>query len=216
MFRVNFETLPAHMRKLPLHPEWKVPVPWFVDYVDGKPEFRAMDRRKFIRALKDKLCWTCGEPLGRYLAFVIGPMCAVTRTTSEPPNHYDCARWSVENCPFLSNPEMVRRTEGLPAKATMENVAGIAILRNPGVSVIWVTRGYERFRDEKGMYLLTVGAPERIEWYREGRVATRDEVQASLDSGLPNLLTVAKSEGAFAVEALGKQVQAVERWMPAA
>jgi len=203
-------TLPTRMRKLPFDDRGYV-VPWFVHWIDGKPEFRVMDRRKFTLAITEKRCWTCGEPLGRWLVFVAGPMCGTTRTTAEPPNHHDCALWSVQNCPFLSNPSMVRRDEGIPADAT---TAGVGILRNPGVVMLWVTRGFEKFRDEKGMYLLTMGEPDRVEWYREGRSATRAEVQASIDSGLPNLMTIAKTEGPFAVQALGKAVESLQRWLP--
>jgi hypothetical protein len=224
---VDFSTLPTRMKKLPLDPERGVPVPWFVQWVTGegdamtlaepttpgaRPEFRVMDRRKFVRAIKEKLCWVCGETMGKWLAFVAGPMCGTTRTTSEPPCHYECALFSIRNCPFLSNPHMVRREEGIPTDAT---VAGEAIMRNPGVAMLWVTRGFEKFCDDKGLWLLTMGEPERVEWYREGRPATRAEVQASIDSGLPNLMVIAKTEGPFAVQALGKAVESVQRWLPA-
>jgi len=209
----NMKTLPDRMKKLPIDERGYV-VPWFVDWIDGKPEFRAMDRSKFIRAIRDRLCWTCGEKLGRHLAFVAGPMYGTTRTTSEPPNHYECALWSVQNCPFLSNPRMVRREGGLPPEATAENAPGIALMRNPGVAMIWVTRGYEKFRDAKGMTLLTMGEPDRVEWWQEGRRASREEVQISIDSGLPNLMALAKSEGSFAVEALGKAVRLLDHWLP--
>ena len=44
-------------------------VPWFVDWINGEPEFRAMDRAKFVRAIKDKLCWVCGGSIGRKYGF---------------------------------------------------------------------------------------------------------------------------------------------------
>jgi hypothetical protein len=40
------------------------PVPWFVAWFDGKPEFRAMDGLKWIRAVREHLCWVCGGRLG--------------------------------------------------------------------------------------------------------------------------------------------------------
>ena len=61
------EDLPLRLRKLPLDPRG-YPVPWFVAWVDGVPEFRAVDGRKFVQAVRAKLCWVCGEPLGRWLA----------------------------------------------------------------------------------------------------------------------------------------------------
>src|SRR4030095_278504 len=111
--KVDLDSLPKRMRSLPLDPQRGVPVPWFGKWINGKPEFRAMDAEKFTEAIKFSLCWCCGQTLGVHLAFVIGPMCAVNRTSSETPCHYDCAVWSAKNCPFLSRPQMDRRTNDL-------------------------------------------------------------------------------------------------------
>jgi hypothetical protein len=161
-----------------------------------------MDARKFAIAVKSRVCWVCGESLGRWLAFPIGPMCAITRTISEPPSHLECVEWSVRNCPFLSQPKMVRREGNLPA--TAEDAAGFAIQRNPGVTCLWVTRSYEIFNDGNGKPLITIGNPERVSWWCEGRAATAAEVEASVTSGLPILLGQAQQQGPFAVEALGR------------
>ena len=207
---------PPRIAKLPLDRRG-YPVPWFVPMVNGEPEFRAMDPAKFRQALQERRCWVCGEPLGAYLAFVIGPMCAITRTTAEPPTHRDCARWSAVNCPFLSRPHMVRREDAF-TDAHLANVAGIGLRRNPGVALIWVTRTFSVFRDDKGWPLLRVGDPTAVEWWCEGRAATRAEVQASVASGLPSLLALAEDEdradGTHAVQALHAQVAAVEPWYP--
>src|SRR6267154_1896953 len=85
------------------------PVPWFVEWIDGKPDFRVMDSDKLVEAIKYKRCWVCGGPLGHYKVFTIGPMCMVNRTSAEPPSHRDCAEFSVRNCPFLTTPDMHRR-----------------------------------------------------------------------------------------------------------
>src|SRR5439155_15335159 len=108
--RSGVTQLPERIKALPVD-ERGYPIPWFVDYVNGKPEFRAMDQHKWVRALKEKLCWVCGQPLGRMMTFVAGCMCGINRTSAEPPSHYDCALWSAKNCPFLNNPDMVRRED---------------------------------------------------------------------------------------------------------
>lgn len=214
--RPELETLPPRLRKLPVDARG-YPVPWFVAWVDGPdgpetvPEFRAMDARKFRRAIKERLCWVCGEALGRWLAFPIGPMCAITRTISEPPSHLECAEWSVRNCPFLSQPRQVRREDGLPDD--VEAPGGIAIMRNPGVMCLWVTRSYEVFNDGHGKPLITIGEPERVAWWREGRAATREEVEASVTSGFPSLMSAAQADGKFAVEDLGRRYdRAITLW----
>ena len=156
------ESLPARMQGLPVDERGYV-VPWFVDWLDGKPEFRAMDPRKFARAIKERRCWVCGERLGVNLCFVAGPMCGINRTSSEPPSHVECARWSARNCPFLANPRMVRREDEL-SDQVKQNQAGIGLKRNPGVAMLWITRNYEVLPDwshagEK-RYLITMGTPK--------------------------------------------------------
>lgn len=211
--RSDLEPLPARMRLLPVEARG-YPVPWFVDWQDdGTPEFRAMDPRKWRRAVKERLCWVCGQPLGRWLAFAIGPMCAVNRTTSEPPAHRECAEWSLRNCPFLSQPAMVRRLEDLPAD--MEEAGGHPIKRNPGVLCLWITREYEVFDAGGGKPLITVGHPMQVTWWREKRAATRAEVEESVAGGLPILLEAAKQDGPVAVELLGKFLERARALFPA-
>jgi hypothetical protein len=200
------------MAELPVDERGYV-IPWFVDYVDGKPEFRAMNLQKFVRAIKEKLCWVCGGRLGIHLTFVAGPMCGINRTSSEPPSHRVCAEWSAVNCPFLSNPRMVRREDDLSAEIR-ENMAGFGIKRNPGVTMLWHTRGYEIFRVETGNgVLITMGEPESVAWYCEGRPATRAEVLESVESGLPNLLEIARLEKG-GIEHLDRARARFEKWLP--
>jgi len=213
MTPINLDTLPKYMNDLPCD-DRGYPVPWFVAWHDGKPEFRAMDNYKWIRAVKEKLCWVCGNRMGVHITFVAGPMCGINRTTSEPPCHLDCARWSALNCPFLSNPRMVRREDDVINNATTkERVGGHAITRNPGVAMLWTTRSYDVFNDGTGKPLITMGEPESVEWYASGRVATRAEVQESIDTGLPILEAMARrEEGGLA--ALDRYVKRFERYLP--
>jgi hypothetical protein len=217
--KANMETLPARMRDLPVDERGYV-VPWFVDWIDGKPEFRAMDRLKFIRAIREKLCWVCGERLGVHFTFVAGPMCGINRTNSEPPNHRDCAMWSAQNCPFLSNPRMVRREEGLTPEV-LDSAAGHGLKRNPGVTMLWHTRNYEVFDVGKmfhgkanGEYLITMGEPESVDWMTCGRPSTRAEVVESIESGIPNLEAVARLDKG-GLQALAQARARFEKWIPA-
>ena len=111
------------------------PVPAFVEWINGEPEFRAMNPRFLVKAINQRLCWTCGQPLYGEEVFVIGPMCAVNRISSEPPSHRECALYAALNCPFLSKPQMVRRKDGLPGDFG-KNAAGVMIERNPGVTLL--------------------------------------------------------------------------------
>ena len=193
--------MPARMRHL-RRDHRGFAIPYFVAWLDdkqrevvppnGTPDFRILSPSRMFLCKRDKLCWLCGGKLGRYQVFAIGPMCAATRTTMEPPGHYECALYGVKVCPFLSRPKMRRNDVDMPEGHW---APGLTIDRNPGVTALWVTRGYTTFRAEhhgagRGE-LIRVGDPERVEWYREGRPATRDEVMASIESGLPILRATA-------------------------
>jgi hypothetical protein len=185
------------MRSLPVVRGY--PVPWFVGWINGQPEFRAADPVRWRRAVRQKLCWVCGDKLGRHVTFVAGPMCGINRTSSEPPCHRECAQWSARNCPFLARPHAKRREDD--TTAALEPAPGIALARNPGVTLLWTTRGYELFGDGRGGVLIAMGEPEAIEWYAEGKPARHEAVLASIRSGLPSLEAVAATE-AGGLEAL--------------
>lgn len=57
------------------------------------------------------------------------------------------------------------------------------ITRNPGVTCVWVSTGATVFPDG----LFEIGEPRKVRWYAQGRPATRAEVEASIDSGMPEL-----------------------------
>ena len=158
----------------------------------------------------------CGHGFrpGEDRAWVIGPMCAVNLVTAEPSSHLDCATFSARNCPFLITPNMTRRERHMPEGA--ENPAGIMIRRNPGVALVWVT-GYRGWRteNEDGGVLFRLGACKRALWFAEGRDATRSEVLASIDSGLPLLREMAEQDGPGAVTELEQMHRTALAHVPA-
>lgn len=190
--RATLPPLTSRIAKLPID-ERGYPIPFFVAYVDGLHEFRLADPAKFKACVKQKLCWVCGEPMGIFKSFVVGPMCCINRTAADPPAHLDCAEWSVKGCPFLIKPQMERRQDDF-INSQKENGAGIMIERNPGVIAIWTTRLFRIFRDPANRPLLEMGKPEHCTWWRAGREATRDEILDAIRSGLPFLRKAAQQE----------------------
>lgn len=193
---------PVPIRLLP-RDERGYPIPWFVAYPDGKPDFRVADGRKLAQAVKHRLCWICGRPLHDRIAFVVGPMCAVNRVSAEPPQHADCARFSARVCPFLIHPKAKRREVNVPDGVV--DPAGLFLRRNPGVALVWITRGYSVSRLPDG-FLFNMGNSTSVEWYAEGRPATRAEVLESIESGLPALQQIAEEEGLHSVARLRVQL----------
>jgi hypothetical protein len=83
------------------------------------------------------------------------------------------------------------------------NPREIGLKRNPGVAVLWMTLGYKVLTVENG-YLFKIGDPLELEWYAEGRTATREEILHSIDTGLPLLEEAAAADGPEACAQLGR------------
>jgi hypothetical protein len=200
--------MPPNIERLP-RDDRGYPVPWFVAWLNGKADFRFQRTEALAQAVRGNLCWLCGkEFLDNILAFVIGPMCAVNRTTSEPPCHLECARFSAMACPFLTMPKAQRREAAMPANTIQP--AGISLRRNPGVALIYICSHYRthkvqnRGHGARDGILIALPKPQRVEWYAEGRAATRAEVLESIDTGLPILRGMAEEEGPEAIEHLNR------------
>lgn len=197
--RPNLPPLTPRIAALPID-ERGYPVPYFVQWLHpdgspakrglGKPDHRVMDSTAFMDCVMNGKCWVCGQSMGRIGVFVIGPMCAVNHNTAEPPSHQDCARWSVMGCPFLSNPDMVRREAGMPEGVV--DAAGFMIRRNPGVMALWSSRTWKPYAAPGG-FLMDTGDPISVEWWCRGQLATRQQVIDAITSGCPILKGVCRS-----------------------
>ena len=196
----RFPHAPARIRALPVDARG-FPVPKFVSWIDGVPDFRVVAPEYLALCVRRRLCWICGEPLGRYQVFVLGPMCALSMVASEPPCHRDCAGFAATACPFLSNPNAKRPARPLPEGHVPP--PGNFITRNPGVVCLWTTESYQLTPDR----LFAVGPPVLISWYAEGRRATRQEIEESVRSGMPLLVAEAKANGNQAERLLSQRAE---------
>lgn len=208
-YRAGLPPIPARLLHRPI--ERGYPVPWFCEQIDGHWDFRIVDGRKFKPAIQQQLCWICGQKLGGYKAFVLGPMCAINRTIGDPPSHRDCAHFAAQACPFLNQTEKRRNTANLPPEGRFSE---FGIPRQAGVSLLWVTKSFQYFRAPDNTLLFTVGEPTTIAWFREGRAATRDEVMESITSGLPILMEIAEQDGPAAVAELEAARERAMRLVP--
>jgi hypothetical protein len=203
--------LPARLARRPVS-ENGFPVPWFATALPhGGWDLVRIDPAKIVEAHVRKRCWVCGEPLGQYLCFVIGPMCAVNRVAADPCVHRDCAEYAVRACPFLARPRARRNETYGPGKAS-----GIALAHNPGACVIWVTKSYRLIRDHNRGILFNIGPAVEVYWYAEGRAATRAEIEAAMAKGLPFLREMAHQDGPDAVKELEQMLATAQLLLPAA
>lgn len=205
MMREFVGGLPERLARLP-RDKRGFPVPAFVEWIDDEPDFRIMSREHLVACVKKSRCWICGDVLGAYKVFVIGPMCCVNRVAPEPPSHYECALFAARNCPFLSKPLAKR---GDLSDVGEVHVAGMMIERNPGVCALWVTRRYSVFHANGTLF--KIGDPERVEFYAKGRKAFLDEIDESVVTGLPILEEAAVKDGPGAVKELNRLKQRFQR-----
>lgn len=210
--RKDLPPLPRRMTGMPVD-ERGYPVPWFVHWIDGKPDFRVIRPSGFAEAVNKSKCWLCGDTMGRYSAFVVGPMGVINRISAEPPAHRDCAEFAVRACPFMVHPTAKYREAGVPAATRAP--AGDWVARNPGVFALWVTRSWRPFEVRNG-YLIDMGLPIECGWWREGRAATRDEVRESIGTGLAALTDIAEQKEPDSVGTLNWQAAEALRLLPAA
>jgi len=218
---VDVLNMPDRIKRLPISSAG-FPVPYFVTWFkdgkpcddgDGEPDFRIINPAKLGEAVKKNRCWVCGQTKSAvFHAFVIGPMCCVTKTISEPSSHRDCAIWSARICPFLSKPKMVRNESGMyddsgKLRDGINEPAGNGLKRNPGAVCVWITKSFRIFRPDPASpgILFSLGRPEEVLWFAEGKRATRKQVMDSIESGYPILQEMAREEGPEAVKALATQ-----------
>lgn len=219
--------IPERILKLPIHRGF--PVPYFVAWLDdderamprgqGTPDFRILFPGVVEDCLRHDKCWVCGGMmlLTRERSFLVGPMCVVNRTSAEPGGHHECMEWSAKGCPFMSRPKARRRgitTETVPAPGKM-------LARNPGVGCVWSSKTWQPFKVPSGGgyqpgTLINIGSPTTVEWWAEGREATREEVERSIDSGLPALQDMADEQGDGAPEELARMIVTATRYLPEA
>lgn len=214
--------IPRRMQKLPISDKG-FPIPAFVAWLavsehrylpegtfGARRDFRIVSSGFMEKCYRFSRCWLCGEPLGVNRVFTIGPMCVVNRVTMEPPSHRDCAEYAVRACPFLTRPNMDRNMKNLPPQP---HEVGDMIKRNPGATALYQTTDYRRFKAEGGL-LCRLGTPDKIDWWKEGRAATRTDVMESVESGFPLLMKVAQTEGPEAVAELRVMRVHAAAWFP--
>lgn len=210
----QFDFLPDAIKILP-RDKRGFPVPAFAEWIDGEPDFRIVKQGWRENCVNRRLCWICGCRMGDRKWFVTGPMCTITRTTSEPPCHAQCAEFAVRVCPFLTMPLAKRNERDLPEERF---IPGIHVDRNPGVACVWETRHFKPFRTGDS-WLIEMGDPLSMKAWAQGREATRAELVHSIETGLPALAEAAAKEGEQALLELrrvisGYRVDVLDRWYP--
>jgi hypothetical protein len=187
--------IPERLTRRPRYNGMIVPyfVSWFKDghqcneNTEGaKPSFPVTDYSRLVVCRKQNRCWICGQPMGAYKAFVFGPASAIARSSYEPPSHRDCARYAMQVCPYLINPKHTHITEKGYVPKPGEVVLPDVQPGNPGLGVIWITRGYgiEHRDPSRAVCIFTPEEPVYVELWKEGRKATYKEAAEAINKAV--------------------------------
>ena len=87
----RFVEVPARMVRLKRDAK-NCPIPHCTEPTDGKPR---LDPNMVVDCLLQKRCWICNDKLGAHKAFLVEPVCAITRTSILPPAHLGCALFTA-------------------------------------------------------------------------------------------------------------------------
>lgn len=113
----NFD-IPDIMKSLPVD-DRGYPIPYFVQYVNGVPDFRYQDTKKKQACRLYNKCSICGKQLTKKsFWFIAGPKGLENRVSSDEAMHEQCARFSLRYCPHLHYEKSTRRDGGITAATT--------------------------------------------------------------------------------------------------
>jgi hypothetical protein len=205
--------IPARVAALPMTSRG-FPIPFFVERVPGAADldFRVMSAENMIRAVRRELCWVCGQKLGRFRAFVGGPLAAGQRLSAEPPSHSECAEFAARACPYLANPSGRHRATDMPEHGPL---AGVHAEAHPEVVAVLIGRAHEVLQSG-GAPMFRMAEPVEVRWFRVGRPASRADVLAALPAARDSFLSLSRKPGAEAEGEFARIEAAVLASLPAA
>tara|TARA_R110000824_G_scaffold2646_1_gene12208 strand:+ start:114 stop:572 length:459 start_codon:yes stop_codon:yes gene_type:complete len=148
-------SMPATLAK---RPQFRgLPIPWTVQVTDGIPDFKRLEAHRVDKAYRQRLCFLCGQSMGKEVAFVGGPASAKSRLYTDGPNHEACAVFAAETCPHLAGGKGFADDRGLvpvPGQSTT------SIDR----AVILITDGWKR-----GKTYTQANPPIRLRTFTSGK-----------------------------------------------
>lgn len=102
------------------------PVPYFVAYVDGKPDFRLLDAQKQSTCIDKQLCAICGKKLhDKSFYFIGGPLTLHNRISTDTAMHRECGEFSLRSCPHLYFEKADRRPTDIPRNSFQQELQSL-------------------------------------------------------------------------------------------
>lgn len=151
--------IPDRMAQLPRDARG-LPLP----YMTGDTgDFRIIDRERWEEIVTRRLCGICAQELDYWIAFVGSQGNVDTRVFLDPGMHVECARYSIEACPFLSLPHARRSGRALPADGRVYTAPPVR--ERPPRMALYLTRGFEITVHPGVGRAILAAAPKSVEWF---------------------------------------------------
>lgn len=181
-------TIPGKMMTLRRLPSG-MPVPKFATWKDGVPDLAVMNPEYFRRALTGRLCWICGNKLGRFAAFVGGPKSAASGHYTEAPCHKECAEFAAQVCPYIVTGKNMRRAVSAEVCEMLETGGDP---NNPEVFGITIS---DDWSFDRSTMLFSLRNVVEILWWKHGRPASKDEACRAAVLGHAAVVAIAEQQG---------------------
>ena len=120
-------SIPSFLAHLKTYGDY--PVPFTQMWIDGKPDFRAVDPKKVFQCVDGELCAICGRKLGEFCFFIGGDLSKDNKLFADPPMHAKCAEFAAKACPFVSGERL--EYSGRPVDETVVQIEQMASLVRP-------------------------------------------------------------------------------------
>lgn len=114
-------SIPSSLKHLSVD-ERGYPIPYFVAYVNGKPDFRLYDSEKWRLCIKFDKCAICGRknhPKSYF--FIGGELMSKNKVSSDNAMHRACAEFSLQACPHMYFQKADRNDHGDEYKKAQGN-----------------------------------------------------------------------------------------------
>ncbi|KKF02907.1 hypothetical protein A5739_24320 [Mycobacterium colombiense] len=108
---VAHHEMPAALAARPHDPRRGIPIPFVNETDDGGVDFAAIQATRVLQCARERLCGSCGQPLGWWVAFLGGPESASQRAYLDPGMHPDCAVSALSLCPHIARRQHRRAPE---------------------------------------------------------------------------------------------------------
>ncbi len=174
--------IPPFLKHLKVHDKTGYPIPFFVAYRDGIPDFRLLDQQKQLYCVDQKLCAICGKKLIKdAYYFISGPMGFANKISTDPAMHQECAIYSLETCPHLHFEKAQRRETGIE-DLHKEGQADLHILDKPNVMIMAKARHFDKFPNpaQRGAWLIRYKPVSFDAWVYENGILIQKVVNKKL------------------------------------